>query len=95
MGHDSRRAAVAHRRPHRDTVTHQFVGSGGDGMRVLHGSIYLSNGRFNNVWRIQTAKVLDLVPMLVDDEGADLSISTRTAGRNCWSKTSTCGFPVS
>jgi YVTN family beta-propeller protein len=26
-------------------VTHQFVGPGGDGMRVLHGSIFLSNGR--------------------------------------------------
>src|SRR6185436_4424976 len=47
---------------HTNTVTHQFVGPGGDGMRVLHGSIWLSNGRFNNVWRIQTAKVLDLVP---------------------------------
>jgi YVTN family beta-propeller protein len=48
---------------HTNTVTHQFVGPGGDGMRVLHGSIWLSNGRFNNVWRIQTAKVLDLAPM--------------------------------
>jgi YVTN family beta-propeller protein len=48
---------------HTNTVTHQFVGPGGDGMRVLHGAIWLSNGRFNNVWRIQTAKVLDLVPL--------------------------------
>ena len=48
---------------HTNTVTHQFVGPGGDGMRVLHGSIWLSNGSFNNVWRIQTAKVLDLVPL--------------------------------
>jgi YVTN family beta-propeller protein len=47
---------------HTEKVTHQFVGSGGDGMRVLHGSIFLSNGRWNNVWRIQTSKVLDLVP---------------------------------
>jgi YVTN family beta-propeller protein len=48
---------------HTNTVTHQFVGPGGDGMRVLHGAIWLSNGSFNNVWRIQTAKVLDLVPL--------------------------------
>jgi YVTN family beta-propeller protein len=48
---------------HTNTVTHQFVGPGGDGMRVLHGAIWLSNGRFNNVWRIQTAKVLDLAPL--------------------------------
>ena len=47
---------------HTERVTHQFVGPGGDGMRVLHGSVFLSNGRWNNVWRFQTAKVLDLVP---------------------------------
>lgn len=47
---------------HTNTVTHQFVGPGGDGMRVLHGSIWLSNGRSNNVWRLQAARVLDLVP---------------------------------
>jgi hypothetical protein len=48
---------------HTGKVTHQFVGAGGDGMRVLHGSIFLSNGRWNNVWRIQTSKILDLVPL--------------------------------
>ncbi len=48
---------------HTEKVTHQFVGSGGDGMRVLHGSIFLSNGRWNNVWRIQTSKILDIVPL--------------------------------
>lgn len=48
---------------HTEQVTHQFVGPGGDGMRVLHGSIFLSNGRWSNVWRLQTSKVLDLVPL--------------------------------
>jgi len=48
---------------HTEKVTHQFVGPGGDGMRVLHGSVFLSNGRWNNVWRIQTSKVFDLTPV--------------------------------
>jgi YVTN family beta-propeller protein len=46
-----------------DTVTHQFVGPGGDAIRVLHGSVWLSNGRWSNVWRFQANKILNTVPM--------------------------------
>jgi virginiamycin B lyase len=45
-----------------DTVTHQFVGPGGDAIRVLHGSVWLSNGRWSNVWRFQASKITDTVP---------------------------------
>ena len=43
-------------------VTHQFVGPGGDAIRVLHGSVWLSNGRWSNVWRFQASKILETVP---------------------------------
>ena len=41
-------------------VTHQFVGPGGDAIRVLHGSIWLSNGRQSNVWRFRATRILDI-----------------------------------
>jgi virginiamycin B lyase len=46
-----------------DTVTHQFIGPGGDAIRVLHGSVWLSNGRWSNVWRFQANRILNTVPM--------------------------------
>ena len=45
-----------------NTVTHQFVGPGGDAMRILHGSIWLSNGRQQNVWRFQANTITDMIP---------------------------------
>jgi virginiamycin B lyase len=48
--------------PSTEKVTHQFFGPGGDAMRVLHGSIWLSNGRLSNVWRFQASKILALAP---------------------------------
>jgi virginiamycin B lyase len=45
-----------------DTVTHQFVGPGGDAIRVLHGSVWLSNGRWSNVWRFQASKITGTIP---------------------------------
>jgi virginiamycin B lyase len=45
-----------------EKVTHQFVGPGGDAIRVLHGSVWLSNGRWSNVWRFQASKILNTVP---------------------------------
>jgi YVTN family beta-propeller protein len=45
-----------------EKVTHQFAGPGGDAIRVLHGSIWLSNGRWSNVWRFQASRILDTVP---------------------------------
>ena len=43
-------------------VTHQFVGPGGDAIRVLHGSVWLSNGRWSNVWRFEASKILNTLP---------------------------------
>lgn len=45
-----------------EKVTHQFVGPGGDAIRVLHGSVWLSNGRWSNVWRFQASKILNALP---------------------------------
>jgi virginiamycin B lyase len=45
-----------------ERVTHQFAGPGGDAIRVLHGSVWLSNGRWSNVWRFQASKILNTVP---------------------------------
>ena len=49
--------------PATDKVTHQFVGPGGDAIRVLHGSVWLSNGRWSNVWRFQASKVTSGAPV--------------------------------
>ncbi len=38
-------------------VTRQWVGAGGDSIRVGHGSVWLSNLRDHNVWRIDPAKL--------------------------------------
>ena len=38
--------------PATNRVTKQFVGKGGDALRVGHGSIWLSNHEFQEVWRI-------------------------------------------
>ena len=38
--------------PRSNAVTKQWVGPGGDAVRVAHGSIWLSNLRLQNVWRI-------------------------------------------
>jgi hydroxyacylglutathione hydrolase len=45
-----------------NTVTHQFVGPGGDAIRVLHGSVWLSNGRWSNVWRIPANQIASMAP---------------------------------
>lgn len=45
-----------------DKVTHQFVGPGGDAIRVLHGSIWLSNGRWSNVWRFPASTIAAMTP---------------------------------
>ena len=44
--------------PVADKVTHQFVGPGGDALRVMHGSIWLSNGRLSTVWRFSASTIL-------------------------------------
>jgi virginiamycin B lyase len=38
--------------PKTDTVVRQWFGAGGDSIRVAHGSIFLSNLREGNLWRI-------------------------------------------
>ena len=38
--------------PASNTVIRQWVGNGGDSIRVAHGSIFLSNLRQHNLWRI-------------------------------------------
>ena len=49
--------------PVAEKVTHQFVGPGGDALRVLHGSVFLSNGgKAANVWRFQASKITTAVP---------------------------------
>ena len=55
------------------TVTHQFVGPGGDAIRVLHGSVWLSNGRWSNVWRIPANQIASMTPQ------ANLSAAARKA----------------
>jgi streptogramin lyase len=42
--------------PETNRVTHQFVGEGGDAVRVGHKSVWLSNLRAQNVWRLKPAK---------------------------------------
>jgi hypothetical protein len=39
--------------PATNTVIRQWTGAGGDSVRVGHGSIWLSNLRQQNVWRIE------------------------------------------
>ena len=43
--------------PGTNQVTAQFIGPGGDAIRVGHGSVWLSNGRLSNVWRFIPSKI--------------------------------------
>jgi YVTN family beta-propeller protein len=43
--------------PSTNTVAQQFFGPGGDAIRVGHGSIWLSNLRQSNVWRIDPKRI--------------------------------------
>ena len=47
--------------PATNQVTAQFVGPGGDAMRVGHGFVWLSNGRWSNVWRFMPSKVVEVL----------------------------------
>ena len=38
-------------------VTHQFAGPGGDAILFAHGSVWLSNLREQNIWRLDPAKL--------------------------------------
>jgi len=40
-----------------DKVTHQYAGPGGDAILFAHGSVWLSNLRQHNVWRIDLKKI--------------------------------------
>jgi YVTN family beta-propeller protein len=48
--------------PVTEKVVAQFYGPGGDAIDVGHGSVWLSNGRWSNVWRIQPSKILGAAP---------------------------------
>jgi virginiamycin B lyase len=43
--------------PARNQVVQQFVGSGGDAIRVGHGSVWLSNLKAQNVRRINVQRL--------------------------------------
>lgn len=60
--------------PIAEKVTHQFFGPGGDAMRVLHGSVWLSNGRLANVWRFQASKITQLAPTSWTEVGQELDL---------------------
>jgi len=51
VGDDSADTDHAHRRA-TNTVVKQWEGAGGDSLRVAFGSVWLSNLREQNVWRI-------------------------------------------
>jgi YVTN family beta-propeller protein len=38
-------------------VTHQYAGAGGDAILFAHGSVWLSNLREQNIWRLDAAKI--------------------------------------
>jgi virginiamycin B lyase len=40
-----------------DKVTHQWAGAGGDAVLYAHGSVWLSNLRQQNVWRLDPVKI--------------------------------------
>src|SRR5205085_3487268 len=48
--------------PSTNRVAQQFAGPGGDAVRVGLGSVWLSNGRQGNVWRLDPKKVAALRP---------------------------------
>ena len=66
-----------------DTVTHQFVGPGGDAIRVLHGSVWLSNGRWSNVWRFQASKIVNTEPLSAFIEPGVLPHKWTSSGPKC------------
>jgi virginiamycin B lyase len=43
--------------PSTNSVVQQFFGPGGDAVRVGHGSVWLSNLRAGNVWRLDPKRV--------------------------------------
>ena len=59
--------------PATNQVTAQFVGPGGDGLRVLHGSVWLSNGRWKNVWRIRASKLASPASWMTKAQPIDLT----------------------
>jgi DNA-binding beta-propeller fold protein YncE len=60
--------------PIADRVTVQFIGPGGDGMRVLYGHVWLSNGRRGNVWRLLPSRIVAAAPDWVSKaQKADLN----------------------
>jgi len=48
--------------PSRNKVTQQFAGPGGDAVRAGLGSVWLSNLKQGNVWRIDPRRVLATLP---------------------------------
>jgi hypothetical protein len=60
--------------PIANKVTAQFYGSGGDATRVLYGSVWLSNGRWGNVWRFNPKKteIGAVAPWLSSAKSVDL-----------------------
>ena len=48
--------------PASNKVTHQFYGPGGDAIEAGHGSVWLSNGRWSNVWRMLPSKIVSAGP---------------------------------
>jgi YVTN family beta-propeller protein len=48
--------------PSNNTVAQQFIGKGGDAVRVGLGSVWLSNLESGNVWRIDPRRVLATLP---------------------------------
>jgi len=64
--------------PVANQVTARFEGPGGDALRVGHGSVWLSNGRWSNVWRFLPSKVPSL-------EAGTLPASWRSGGPDCTS----------
>ena len=48
--------------PATNEVAQQFFGPGGDAIRVGHGSVWLSNLRAHNVWRLDPKKILAARP---------------------------------
>jgi hydroxyacylglutathione hydrolase len=68
--------------PATNQVTAQFVGPGGDAIRVGHGSVWLSNGRLSNVWRFIPSKVSNALTSTFVDPGV-LPRNWRTGGPKC------------
>jgi len=60
--------------PTSNQVTAHFYGPGGDAIRVMMGSVWLSNGRWGNVWRFHPGKIDAAAPVSWTSQGkpADL-----------------------